>query len=55
MLVNNIKEEPLRIYLFTYASIFDTISIPTLADIFELPIKQVHGMIINTEGNFCLE
>jgi hypothetical protein len=55
MLVNKIKEESLRIYLFFYASISDTISILTLADIFELPIKQFHDMIINTEVNFCLE
>ncbi|CAF3077028.1 unnamed protein product [Rotaria sp. Silwood2] len=53
MLINKIKEESLRIYLFTNATIFDSISIPSLADIFELSIKQVYEiickMIINEE------
>ncbi len=53
MLINKIKEESLRIYLFTYATIFSTISISNLVDMFELPMKQVYviisKMIINNE------
>ena len=53
MLTDKIKEESLRTYLFTYATIYDAISMATLADMFELPVKQVYGiiskMIINEE------
>ncbi|CAF3477412.1 unnamed protein product [Rotaria sp. Silwood1] len=53
MLINKIKEESLRIYLITNTMMFDSISIPNLADMFELSIKQVHEiickMIINEE------
>lgn len=53
MLIDKIKEESLRTYLFTYANVYDTMSMSTLADMFELPVKQVYGiiskMIINEE------
>jgi len=53
MLINKIKEKSLRIYLTTYATSFSAISIRTLADRFELPIKEIYGiiskMIINQE------
>jgi len=53
MLINKIKEESLRIYLTTSATYFSDISISALADMFELPIKSVYGiiskMIINKE------
>ncbi len=53
MLTDKIKEESLRTYLFTYATVYDAISMSTLADMFELPVKQVYGiiskMIINEE------
>lgn len=53
MLIDKIKEESLRTYLFTYATVYDAISMTTLADMFELPVKQVYGiiskMIINEE------
>ena len=53
MLIDKIKEESLRTYLFTYATVYDAISMSTLADMFELPVKQVYGiiskMIINEE------
>jgi len=53
MLKNKIKEKSLRIYLFNYATSFSEISIPILAEMFELPIKQIYGiiskMIINKE------
>jgi translation initiation factor 3 subunit C len=45
MLINKIKEESFGIYLFTYASSFSSISMVTLADMFELSIKQVYGII----------
>jgi PCI domain len=57
MLTDKIKEESLRTYLFTYATVYDAISMATLADMFELPVKQVYGiiskMIINEELMVC--
>ena len=53
MLTDKVKEESLRTYLFTYATVYDAISMATLADMFQLPVKQVYGiiskMIINEE------
>ncbi|CAF1138575.1 unnamed protein product [Rotaria sordida] len=53
MLINKIKQESLRIYLFTNSMIFDSISISNIADMFELSIRQVYEiickMIINEE------
>ena len=53
MLTDKIKEESLRTYLFTYATVYDAISMATLAAMFELDVKQVYGiiskMIINEE------
>ncbi|CAF4011012.1 unnamed protein product [Rotaria sordida] len=45
MLINKIKQESLRIYLFTNSMIFDSISISNIADMFELSIKQVYEII----------
>lgn len=53
MLVRKIQEESLRTYLFTYSSVYDSISMETLSDMFELEIPTVHSiiskMIINEE------
>merc|ERR1711872_1018033 len=53
MLVKKIQEESLRTYLFTYSSSYDSISIPVLAEMFELEVNSVHAlvskMIINEE------
>ncbi|XP_041575442.1 eukaryotic translation initiation factor 3 subunit C-like protein isoform X3 [Taeniopygia guttata] len=53
MLVRKIQEESLRTYLFTYSSVYDSISMETLAAMFELDLPTVHGiiskMIINEE------
>ncbi|XP_068439303.1 eukaryotic translation initiation factor 3 subunit C [Clinocottus analis] len=53
MLVRKIQEESLRTYLFTYSSVYDSISMGTLSDMFELEIPTVHSiiskMIINEE------
>ncbi|XP_069782969.1 eukaryotic translation initiation factor 3 subunit C [Narcine bancroftii] len=53
MLVRKIQEESLRTYLFTYSSVYDCISMETLADMFQLEIQNVHSiiskMIINEE------
>jgi hypothetical protein len=45
MLISKIKEESLHIYLITSATCFSNISISTLSDMFELPIKNVYGII----------
>ncbi|RLU18859.1 hypothetical protein DMN91_009217 [Ooceraea biroi] len=53
MLTRLIKEESLRTYLFTYSHVYDSISMPKLADMFQLKRPIVHSiiskMIINEE------
>lgn len=53
MLVKFIKEESLRTYLFTYSNVYASISVPYLAEMFELTQTNVHSviskMIINEE------
>ncbi|XP_064542413.1 eukaryotic translation initiation factor 3 subunit C [Drosophila montana] len=53
MLVKFIKEESLRTYLFTYSNVYTSISIPSLSQMYELPLPKVHSiiskMIINEE------
>lgn len=53
MLTKLIKEETLRTYLFTYSHVYDSISMATLAEMFELEKPVVHSiiskMIINEE------
>jgi len=53
MLRRKIREESLRTYLFTYSNVYDSISIPRLADMYEMDFAQVHSvvakMIINQE------
>ena len=53
MLVKFIKEESLRTYLFTYSNVYASISVPYLAEMYELPKSKVHSiiskMIINEE------
>jgi translation initiation factor 3 subunit C len=45
MLGQQIQEEGLRTYLFTYAPFYDTLSIATLANMFELSEKKVQAII----------
>ncbi|CAF4130809.1 unnamed protein product, partial [Rotaria magnacalcarata] len=40
ILIQKIKEESLRIYLFSNAMIFYSISVPNLEDMFQLPIER---------------
>ena len=51
--MSKIQEESLRTYLFTYSSVYDTLSLVTLAEMFELDVYKVHSiiskMIINEE------
>ncbi|KAF7705147.1 eukaryotic translation initiation factor 3 subunit C [Silurus meridionalis] len=53
MLVRKIQEESLRTFLFTYSSVYDSISMATLSEMFELELPTVHSiiskMIINEE------
>lgn len=53
MLTKFIKEESLRTYLFTYSNVYASISVPYLAEMFDLSHTNVHSviskMIINEE------
>merc|ERR1712158_190794 len=53
MLSRKIQEETLRTYLFTYSKVYNSISIESLAHIFDLEKQSVHAivakMIINEE------
>jgi len=53
MIMQKIKEESLRTYLFTYSHVYDTLCLQTLADMFNLERDVVHSiiskMIINEE------
>jgi len=53
MLTEKVKEETMRTYLFKYSSVYESLSIANLADMFELPKTQVYSaiskMIINEE------
>ncbi|GBP65907.1 Eukaryotic translation initiation factor 3 subunit C [Eumeta japonica] len=53
MLGRLIREEALRTYLFTYSHVYASLSLKSLADMFELPRQRVHSlvskMIINEE------
>ncbi|KAJ5675678.1 Eukaryotic translation initiation factor 3 subunit C [Penicillium macrosclerotiorum] len=45
MLSAQTQEEGLRTYLFTYAPFYDSLSISSLADMFELPAKKIQAII----------
>jgi len=45
MLKHKIKEESLRAYLFTYSHVYDSISLLTLSEMFELDGSTVHSII----------
>jgi translation initiation factor 3 subunit C len=45
MLAAQTQEEGLRTYLFTYAPFYDSLSISSLADMFELPVKKIAAII----------
>ena len=45
MLTRKIQEESLRTYLFTYSKVYDSISVATLAEMFELDKGEVHAIV----------
>jgi translation initiation factor 3 subunit C len=53
LISTKIQEESLRTYLFCYSSVYDSLSLPLLAEMFELERPVVHSiiskMIINEE------
>lgn len=46
MLAKQIQEEGLRTYLFTYAPFYDTLSVSTLSDMFELDGAKVSAVVM---------
>ena len=40
-----IQEETLRTYIFTYGETYDTLSLVSLSEMFELPLKTVHSIV----------
>jgi len=53
MIIGKIQEEALRTYLFTYSKVYDSISMETLSQMYDLDKQTVHAicskMIINEE------
>jgi len=47
MLAKKIQEEGLRTYLFTYAPFYDTLSVDTLGEVFELDAEKVSAVVSN--------
>merc|ERR1719228_1273612 len=45
MLTRKVQEESLRTYLFTYSNVYDSLSIPVLAEMFELDQNSVHAVV----------
>merc|ERR1719438_387147 len=45
MISKKIQEESMRTYLFTYSNVYDSISIPLLAEMFELEENLVHALV----------
>eukprot|EP00040_Diaphanoeca_grandis_P002334 m.21305 g.21305 ORF g.21305 m.21305 type:complete len:981 (+) comp13342_c0_seq1:129-3071(+) len=45
MLVKKIKEEGLRTYLFVFGGVYETISLVTLSEMFELDLSDVHSIV----------
>merc|ERR1719150_2599055 len=45
MLCRKIQEETLRTYLFTYSKVYDSISVVTLSEMFELDKGEVHAIV----------
>jgi len=45
MLCRKIQEETLRTYLFTYSKVYDSISVVTLSEMFELEKEAVHAIV----------
>jgi len=45
MILEKIKSEALRTYLFAYASIYDAFHLDQLIDMFDLPAKIVHSIV----------
>ncbi|GIY08831.1 eukaryotic translation initiation factor 3 subunit C [Caerostris extrusa] len=45
MITQKIQEESLRTYLFTYSSYYDSLSVPRLAEMFELNRSVVHSIL----------
>eukprot|EP01135_Chromosphaera_perkinsii_P005639 Nk52_evm10s356 gene=Nk52_evmTU10s356 len=53
MIQTKIQEEGIRTYLFSYCGVYDSVSMVTISEMFELPEKTVHSivskMMINEE------
>ena len=58
MLMDKIKIESLRTYLFTYSSVYDSISLDTLTEMYEMKLSvvqtAVNKLIIQDEIMVCI-
>ena len=58
MIKRKIQEESLQTYMFVYSSVYDSISLVQLSEMFELDKTTVHSiiskMIINEELMVCV-
>lgn len=45
MVMNRIQEETLRTYLLMYSTVYKTVSLSTLCDLFELKKPRVYALI----------
>jgi len=45
MIVSRIQEETLRTYLLMYSTIYSTISVPMLVELFELEKAKIYSLI----------
>lgn len=55
MLAKQIQEEGLRTYLFTYAPFYDTLSVATLSEMFELEASKVAALVMRMMSHEELE
>lgn len=54
MVVGRIQEETLRTYLLMYSTVYQTVSLDMLCELFELDRQRVYALIRFSHSTFCL-